>query len=100
MSLCLADCLLMNGMVDCVDLRKRFTMWNSYGYNNGFRFDETRDKLGGKSSIGLGGNISMSLMEFRMSGFKSEATSAGNKYTSGNGSIMRLAPLPIFYHDS
>ena len=78
MSLCLADCLLVNGKVDCVDLRKRFTMWNSYGYNNGFCFDETRDKLGGKSSIGLGGCISMSLMEFRMSGFKTEATSAGD----------------------
>jgi ADP-ribosyl-[dinitrogen reductase] hydrolase len=26
-------------------------------------------------------------------------TNAGDEYTSGNGSIMRLAPIPIFYHD-
>ncbi len=75
-------------------------MWVSYGYNNGFRFDSSRAELGGKSSIGLGGNIAMSLTEFRMNGFKGEATQAGNKNTSGNGGIMRLASIPIFYWDA
>ena len=35
-----------------------------------------------------------------MNGFKGELTNAGDKETSGIGSIMRLAPVAIFYHDS
>jgi len=31
---------------------------------------------------------------------KTDYTTAGDKFTSGNGSVMRLSPVPIFFHDN
>lgn len=92
MALCLADSLLKQKGFNPRDLRQRFMCWWIFGYNNAFGADEMRKSLG---SVGLGGNISKSLAEFQSS--DSEYTTAGNLHTSGNGSIMRLAPVPIFY---
>lgn len=55
MALCLADSILAkNFEFDPVDLRYRFMLWLDFGLNNGGR----------PYSIGLGGNISISMHEF------------------------------------
>jgi len=90
MSLCVADCLLANDGFDPLDLRLRFLNWWQFGYNNAFGSDESR---GG--SVGLGGNIGSSFSEFMRK--RTEYTTAGDRRTSGNGSLMRLAPVPLFY---
>ena len=96
MGLCIADSLLVNnGNYDADDLIKRFIAWNEGGYNNAFRFNE-ENGLYPRSSIGLGGNISMAL--YRYQTHREKETKAGNQYTSGNGSIMRNAAIPICYN--
>ena len=98
MGLCIADSLLINnGELDLHDLMRRFIAWNEGGYNNAFRLNE-ENGLYPRCSVGLGGNISMALYRYKK---KREAkTKAGDKYTSGNGSIMRNAAIPIcFYYD-
>lgn len=55
MALCLADSLLFNNFkLNPLDLRHRFILWLICGLNNGGR----------PRSIGLGGNISVSMDEF------------------------------------
>jgi ADP-ribosyl-[dinitrogen reductase] hydrolase len=90
MGLCLADSLLVNKGFSGVDLRLRFLRWWQFGYNNAFGHDNPV-----RNSVGLGGNISESFMEFLNN--PGPETKAGNLHTSGNGSIMRLAPVPVFY---
>ena len=98
MGLCLADSLLVNnGNLVIHDLMLRFLAWNSGGYNNAFRFNE-KNGLSPRRSVGLGGNISMAL--YRYYNVQKDETDAGDKNTSGNGSIMRNAAIPIcFYYD-
>jgi ADP-ribosylglycohydrolase len=95
MGLCLADSLLVRGGWDPVDAKARFIAWWSFGYDNAFRFDTQRFSRG---SVGLGGNISESFAEFGQNG--RPYTTAGNEETSGNGSLMRLAPVPVYFHDN
>ena len=97
MGLCLADSLLVNnGELDQHDLLRRFLSWSEGGYNNAFRFNE-KYKLKSRSSVGLGGNISWALAKYPKT-LKAE-TIAGDKFTSGNGSIMRNAAIPICFND-
>lgn len=95
MSLCLADSLLVNQGFESVDSMVRYMFWWNNGYNNAFGFDDNRR---GYHSVGLGGNIGASMSAFRRNG--SPKTTAGSRNTSGNGSLMRLGPLPVWYrHD-
>lgn len=94
MALCVADCLLVHGDLECRDLRLRFLNWWELGYNNAFCRDP--DRRGG-GSIGLGGNISMSFGEFRR--VRGEFTTAGDEHVSGNGSVMRNGSVPCRYWD-
>ena len=98
MGLCIADSLLVNnGILDSHDLMHRFLAWCFGGYNNAFRFNE-KNGLPSRSSIGLGGNISMALFRYLVK--KEPETKAGNEKTSGNGSIMRNGAIPLcFYYD-
>ena len=94
MGLCLADSLIVkNGEYDAHDLMHRFLCWWYYGYNNAFRFDNTRS-----ASVGLGGQISQSFYNYIFSPKK--LTSAGDKNSSGIGSIMRNAAVPILFHNN
>jgi ADP-ribosylglycohydrolase len=93
MGICIADCLLTNKGFDPLDLRLRFVNWWSMGYNNAFGFDEER---GSKGSVGLGGNISQSMSEFMRD--ETPYTLAGDRFTCGNGSVMRNAAVPLAYH--
>lgn len=92
MGLCLADSLIVNKKLDPIDLALRFVAWWWLGYNNAFKYDKNREN---RSSVGLGGNISQSLNNFVKYG--EPYTKSGDLNTSGNGSIMRNAPVPIMY---
>lgn len=94
MGLCLTDSLLVCQKFDPYDVMLRYLAWWNCGYNNAFRYDHT-NKL--KHSVGLGGNISGSLKKFLEVGIN--YTTWGNTNTSGNGSMMRNAPIPVAYHD-
>lgn len=96
LGLCLADSLIENdGQFDGYDIMKRFISWWFYGYNNPFRFDDSRTN---KQSIGLGGNIKGSFLDFYSNQGYNEFTKFGDSSTSGNGSIIRNAPIPICFH--
>jgi ADP-ribosyl-[dinitrogen reductase] hydrolase len=87
MAKCLADSLLANGLLlDEIDLRIRFIYWWQYRYCNG---SGSRDL----NSHGIGMSISDSFKAFLEK--PNRFVDNGNKSNSGNGSIMRLAPLPI-----
>jgi len=90
MALCLADSLLVHKGLNPRDLRLRFLNWWQFGLNNAFAHDKDRE-----GSVGLGGNIGASMREFVAK--ETEFTGSGDRSTSGNGSLMRLAPLPVFY---
>jgi ADP-ribosyl-[dinitrogen reductase] hydrolase len=101
MGLCLLDSLIAKPGFDALDCMMRFVMWTNLGYNNAFGFDpeRRRDPSGfGRGSVGLGGNISLSI-----DGFMREprgATVAGDFNTNGNGSVMRLCPVAVrFWRD-
>eukprot|EP00009_Paramoeba_aestuarina_P001271 CAMPEP_0201510450 /NCGR_PEP_ID=MMETSP0161_2-20130828/3134_1 /ASSEMBLY_ACC=CAM_ASM_000251 /TAXON_ID=180227 /ORGANISM="Neoparamoeba aestuarina, Strain SoJaBio B1-5/56/2" /LENGTH=453 /DNA_ID=CAMNT_0047905623 /DNA_START=163 /DNA_END=1524 /DNA_ORIENTATION=- len=106
MGFCMADSLICKGQYDGANMRVWFWNWWSNGLNNAFRYDEQRKKahagFGGMSlSVGLGGNISKSLSE--VSQFMRQLKDIPPRCTlqnedAGNGSIMRLAPIPIRYH--
>jgi len=94
MGLTMADSLLINQGFNPADIMHRFILWWNFGYCNAFHNDVKR---GNKRSCGLGGNIFLSFRQFYFNG--QPYTTAGDKDTSGNGSIMRMCPVPLFYHD-
>eukprot|EP01124_Arcella_intermedia_P011673 TRINITY_DN1809_c0_g1_i1.p1 TRINITY_DN1809_c0_g1~~TRINITY_DN1809_c0_g1_i1.p1 ORF type:complete len:503 (+),score=85.13 TRINITY_DN1809_c0_g1_i1:121-1629(+) len=100
MGLCLADSLISCNSFDGVDLRFRFHRWWTNGYCNAFGWDAQRRKsYHGTHSVGLGGNISLSMYEFtHYKGDPSPVTKKGDRNTSGNGSVMRNAAVPLFYY--
>ena len=94
MGLCLADSLIMKkGEYDAHDLIQRFLAWWFFGYDNAFRFDDNRSH-----SVGLGGQISASLFNYIVKTRKE--TTTGDINSSGIGSIMRNAAVPICYHNN
>ena len=84
MALCLAHSLVYKKGFDPVDQMNRYCNWQSCGYMscNGKCFD-------------IGITVSKALDKYRETG---EPFSGSTDYnTAGNGSIMRLAPVPMFY---
>ncbi|MBT8402163.1 MAG: ADP-ribosylglycohydrolase family protein [Rhodothermia bacterium] len=86
MALCLADSLISRGLFDPLDQMQRYVRWWREGYRSskGFCFD-------------IGGTVRQSLAMF-------EATSnpfSGSRdpRSAGNGSLMRLAPVVMFFSD-
>ena len=96
MALCLADSLIHKNTLDLIDIRERFLAWFCNGYNNPFRLDEKRKN---KRSVGLGRTCKDSLRHFIETKGKAEYMESPKKNQDGNGTIMRLAPVPIFYHN-
>jgi len=95
MGLCIADSLLVKkGNFDAHDLMHRFLCWWYGGYNNAFRFNGPEAR---KTSVGLGGTISQSFKNYIDS--PTDKTESGNSNSSGIGSIMRNAAVPICYHN-
>lgn len=93
MGLCLADSLLVCNGYDGTDIRIRFWNWWNRGYNNTFRLDAERN-----ASVGLGGNISLSLLVMPQQKSCLTPRYEGLGEDAGNGSVMRLAPVPVYFH--
>ena len=84
MALCLADSLLERRELDPADLMERFRRWRDDGYNsvNGRCFD-------------IGITTTQAIGRYVSSGKPLAGSTDAN--AAGNGSIMRLAPVPIFH---
>ncbi|CAK0850603.1 unnamed protein product [Prorocentrum cordatum] len=97
MGLCIADSLILRKCYDGSDIRQRFWNWWNRGYNNAFRL-LTGPWSG--HSVGLGGNISKSLsdMDRLRAGRKPCPVFRSKGEDAGNGSLMRLAPVALFFH--
>ena len=84
MALCLAESLLECNGFDAVDQMQRYVRWNDEGHwsSTGSCFD-------------IGGATSSALRAFRRTGngFSGSTDSA----IAGNGSLMRLVPIPLFF---
>lgn len=85
MALCLGHSLLECNGFDAHDQMQRYCNWLDRGY---------------MSSIGtcfdVGMTVSSALRRFQKTG--EPFSGPKSRWTSGNGSIMRLAPIPLFYH--
>lgn len=94
MALCLADSLIVNKRHEGSDVRIRYWNWQAEGLNNCFRNDTKRKR---RVSFGLGYNIASSLLCLEPGQIPSDCFRS-NTEDSGNGSLMRLAPIPIFFN--
>ena len=86
MALCLAHSLVgCGGLVDPADQMQRYCAWQEQGYmsSNGRCFD-------------IGITVSGALDRFRRSG--DPYSGSTDPRSAGNGSIMRLAPVPMAFH--
>jgi ADP-ribosylglycohydrolase len=86
MALCLAESLIERQGFDAVDQLDRYVRWWQYGHlsSTGLCFD-------------IGITTSAALEKFQATGQPSGISDAD---AAGNGSIMRLAPVPMFYSKS
>uniref|UniRef100_A0A7S1AMQ4 ADP-ribosylglycohydrolase n=1 Tax=Noctiluca scintillans TaxID=2966 RepID=A0A7S1AMQ4_NOCSC len=91
MALCMADSLLAHHEFNGSDIRIRFYNWWFRGYNNSFAND-TRPP----GSVGLGGNVASSLSDMAPHRTPPPFFQSHTE-DSGNGSLMRLGPIPVFY---
>ena len=85
MALCLAESLLEKRGFDPADQCDRYLAWRDHGHlsSNGRCFD-------------IGNTVSSALARYRRS--KEPFAGSIDPHAAGNGSIMRLAPVPMFYH--
>lgn len=85
MALCLATSLVEQGRFDAKDQMLRYCGWRNEGYlsSNGTCFD-------------VGGTVRRALNKFEESG--EPFSGPTDEYSAGNGCIMRLAPVPMFFH--
>jgi ADP-ribosylglycohydrolase len=84
MALCLADSLLSCGGFDAADQMNRYVRWMNEGYlsSNGVCFD-------------IGNTVRGALNRYLKSG--EPFSGPTDPRSAGNGSLMRLAPVPLFF---
>ena len=84
MALCLADSLLTCEGFDARDQMDRYVRWwkESYLSSNGRCFD-------------IGGTVSQALRRYQQTG--NPLSGSTDPHSAGNGSLMRLAPIPLFF---
>jgi len=87
MALCIAASLLECGNFDAKDQMERFVNWRENGYMS--------SRGEGSRCVDIGNTTTSSLDRFLESGDPYSGPTEHS--TSGNGSIMRLAPVPLFY---
>jgi len=85
MAMCLAASLVEKGGFDAHDQMDRYDRWAKEGYmsSTGTCFD-------------VGTTVAMALRSYRQSGDPWAGTS--DPKSAGNGAIMRLAPIPMFFY--
>lgn len=84
MALCLAESLLARQGFDPVDQLQRYVRWWEDGYMS------CTDRC-----VDIGGTVSAALARFKEHG--EPYPGSPDPSAAGNGSIMRLAPIPIFF---
>jgi ADP-ribosyl-[dinitrogen reductase] hydrolase len=86
MALCLAESLLVCGGMDLRDQAIRYVSWWREGHlsSTGLCFD-------------IGNTVRSALRSFLTT--REPVSGSSSPDTAGNGSIMRLAPVPIFFRD-
>ncbi|WP_137939850.1 ADP-ribosylglycohydrolase family protein [Chitinivorax sp. B] len=84
MALCLVHSLLTRRGFDAIDQMNRYCNWMNYGYlsSTGNCFD-------------VGMTVAAALREYQASGNPWQGSPDPHK--AGNGALMRLAPIPMFY---
>jgi ADP-ribosylglycohydrolase len=84
MALCLAESLIHSRGFDAADQMRRYINWRDNGHlsSNGECFD-------------IGITVNSALNRFEQSG--NPFAGSTDPYSAGNGSMMRLAPVPMFY---
>ena len=84
MALCLATSLVEVGGFDTADQMNRYCNWYENGYlsSTGTCFD-------------IGITVSQALDDYKVSG--NPLSGSANPRSAGNGCLMRLAPVPMFY---
>ncbi len=84
MALCLAESLIEQNGFDPTDQLKRYLQWYQVGYlsSTGQCFD-------------IGNTTYSALMQFERTG--KPYSGSTNSRSAGNGSLMRLAPVPLFF---
>ncbi len=84
MALCLGTSLVERKTFDAVDQMNRYCQWREQGYlsSTGTCFD-------------IGITVSQALTEYQISG--NPFSGSTNPRSAGNGCLMRLAPIPMFY---
>ena len=84
MALCLASSLIDRGEFDPEDQMRRYVRWwrNGYHSSTGSCFD-------------IGGTVRAALARFESDG--DPIAGSTDPYSAGNGSLMRLAPVPMLY---
>ncbi|MEB3230085.1 MAG: ADP-ribosylglycohydrolase family protein [Leptolyngbyaceae bacterium] len=85
MALCLATSLLSQNSFDAVDQMNRYCDWYDHGYlsSTGECFD-------------IGNATSRSLRQYRQ--FGNPFSGSSHSRSAGNGCLMRLAPVPMFFY--
>lgn len=85
MALCLAESLVICKGFDARDQMERYQRWYTQGYwsSTGKCFD-------------IGSTVRSALVRFSHSG--ESYCGSTDPFSAGNGSLMRLAPIPIFYY--
>ncbi|MCO7226732.1 ADP-ribosylglycohydrolase family protein [Pleionea sp. CnH1-48] len=87
MALCLAHSLLHKNGFDACDQMNRYCNWWQYGY-----MSSTNE------CFDIGMTVQQSLMAYQETGDPFSGPVSPD--TAGNGCLMRLAPIPMFYGDS
>lgn len=84
MALCLADSLIERQGFDPLDQMERYRRWHTQGYlsSNGRCFD-------------IGSTVRQALQRFTQTG--DPYSGSTDPYSAGNGSLMRLAPVVLFF---
>jgi ADP-ribosyl-[dinitrogen reductase] hydrolase len=85
MALCLAESLLNKNGFDATDQMGRYLNWWQWGYNS---------STGDCFDIGM--TVRQSLSAFQSTG--NAFAGSTDRNTAGNGSLMRLAPIALFYY--
>ena len=76
--------LIETGRLDLIDQLERYTRWADHAHlsSNGTVFD-------------IGNTVRKALANFRTS--RSPHSGPSDEYSAGNGSLMRLAAIPLFF---
>ena len=86
MALCLGDSLIEKGGFDAFDQLNKYVRWYNEGYNS---------SIGNCFDIGNATRQALYLYESTGQPYCGDS----DRNSAGNGSIMRLAPIPIFYYN-